>query len=94
MHCAKPANWINVEEVGILPHYVENRYHGWNLFGRGSSTSSLQGAYRSPPGLHCVRLYAIGGKVLVGELRPPFLVHPVQLLPWQTSGEMAPDRSS
>ena len=64
----KPANWINVEKVGILPHYIENRYHGWNLFGRGSSTSSLQGVNRRPPDLHCVQLYAISGKVLVGEL--------------------------
>ena len=32
-HCAKPANWVTVVEVGILPHCGENRYHGWSLFG-------------------------------------------------------------
>ena len=42
------SQWVTVVEVGILPHYIENRYHGWNLFGRGSSTSSLQGANRRP----------------------------------------------
>ena len=42
-------------------------------------------------GLHCVRLCATGGKVLVGELRPPFLVHPVQLLAWQPGRGKAPE---